>query len=72
MTDLPPSAKFVRYVLDREGPLRYNEIVNETGLPESTVKWALRQLKQTDSVVADPDSADLRADAYNIHPNADV
>lgn len=41
LDDLPPSALFVRYVLRHVGPLTTSEIVDETSMPEGTVRSAL-------------------------------
>ena len=40
--DLPPSAKFVAHVLQRDGPLTTGELRDETRLAESTLREATR------------------------------
>lgn len=57
LDDLPPSAKFVRYVLRRVGPMTTGEIAEETALSEYTVYEALDRLQEdTDGVGSDAGS----------------
>ncbi|MDZ7688550.1 MAG: helix-turn-helix domain-containing protein [Halobacteriales archaeon] len=42
--DLPPSAKLVLKVLEVEGAHDRNELVECTGLPESTARYAAERL----------------------------
>jgi transcriptional antiterminator len=44
--DLPPSAKFVAHVLQKDGPLRLSELRETTGLSERTVHNALDTLEE--------------------------
>lgn len=69
---LPPSCRFVLDTLADEQPLTLQELVDETGMPRSTVKWAVRRLKNHRKVTADTDPTDLRRDQYKIHPDTDV
>jgi len=69
---LPPSCRFILDTLADEQPLTLRELVDETGMPRSTVKWAVRRLKNRRKVTADTDPTDLRRDQYKIHPDTDV
>lgn len=44
------SCKLVFKILQEEGELTYSEIVDETTLPESTVRWRLDRLQKFDVV----------------------
>jgi len=48
--DLPPSAKFVLYILYRKGKLNRKDIRKESLLPKRTVGFALRTLLDKDLV----------------------
>jgi len=50
LQSLTPSAKFVLYVLDREGPLTRQALIETTRLPESTLDDALDTLDTRDLV----------------------
>lgn len=54
LRDLPPSCKFVYYVLDEQGPLTRAELEAETRLPRDTVLYALRQLRGAGFVTRHP------------------
>jgi DNA-binding MarR family transcriptional regulator len=43
--DLPPSAKYVHHVVDEDGPITRQALLEETWLAESTVDDALRTLE---------------------------
>ena len=58
--DLSPAALYVRYVLERQGPRRFDEVVAETELPERTVSRALSRLRADDDVVSWPRLNDAR------------
>lgn len=58
--DLPPSAKYVLDVVERKGPIRRQELLNETDLPERTVDRALDRLHTGDYIVKTRESGDLR------------
>lgn len=45
LDDLPPSCRYVLNVLEREGKLTRQELLEETSLPESTLDDALRTLE---------------------------
>lgn len=46
VADLPPSAKLVYFVLDREGPLTRGELVEESLLPSRTARSAMDELEE--------------------------
>lgn len=57
---LPPSAKFVLDVVERQAPITRQELLAETTLPESTLDRALRSLKNDDYVTVTRENRDLR------------
>lgn len=57
---LPPSAKYVYEVLDRDGPLSRRDLQERTQLPERTVDRALDRLRNGDFIYTTRDSEDLR------------
>lgn len=59
-----PGPKYVYKVLDYEGPLTYGEIIEETGLPESTVKRAVRRLRERGLIESETVYDDLRKKRY--------
>jgi len=69
--DLPPSAKFVAHVLDREGDLTVSELREETGLNEGTVRRALAALEETGAVEKDADPRDLRRRVCRYVPSSE-
>ena len=69
---LPPSAKYVAYVLKADGPLSRADLVDETELPEPTVKDALQTLLDRDRVAKTRDIGDLRKVQYEYHPEAEA
>jgi DNA-binding MarR family transcriptional regulator len=58
--DLPPSAKYVLNVVEREGPIRRQELLAETALPERTLDDALDRLNSRDFLSVTRDTRDLR------------
>ena len=44
--DVPPSARFVAFVLEDNGPLPTHEIVDETTLSKSTIHTAVNDLAE--------------------------
>ena len=65
LTDLPPSAKFILWVLDYQGPLTRRDIMAETGLSRPTVERSLAQLDESDLIETARDPADPRAQLYS-------
>ncbi|WP_324757055.1 helix-turn-helix domain-containing protein [Haloarcula montana] len=60
LDDLPPSAKYVYDVVDRDGPLSRQELQERTGLPETTLDDAVKTLENRDYLLRTRDSEDLR------------
>ena len=46
VADLPPSAKLVYFVLDCEGPLTRDELLEESLLPSRTARSAMDELEE--------------------------
>lgn len=66
LDDLPPSAKFVHYVLDADGPLTQQEITEETRLIGRTVRYALNRLADVGLIVDRPSTKDARQSLYDV------
>ncbi|QLG63098.1 helix-turn-helix domain-containing protein [Halorarum salinum] len=64
--DLPPSCKYVLDVLEREGELSRQKLLDRTGLPERTLDWALGTLNNRGYIFSAQDNEDLRVVLYNI------
>ncbi|MFX1538561.1 MAG: MarR family transcriptional regulator, partial [Promethearchaeota archaeon] len=63
---LPPSANFVFYVLERLGPLPRYKLLDETGLPDRTIGYALEILLKKGLVIRTNDKSDARLRIYQI------
>ena len=63
---LPPSAKFVHYVLRREDDLTQGDLVERTRLSTRTVRNALRKLEAADAVEERVCPRDARKRVYSI------
>lgn len=61
---LPPSARFVLKVLESRKYATFTEILEETGLPERTVKHALKRLREAGMVKVVPCITDARRRVY--------
>jgi NAD+ kinase len=66
LRDLPPSANFVFYVLDRLGPMPRYKLLNETRLPDRTLGFALEILLKKGLVSKTLDHKDARIRIYQI------
>jgi len=64
--NLPPSAKLIYKILSYEGSLTQKEIINNTFLPERTVRHALEILTKKNIIVKQPYLNDARQDVYSI------
>ena len=64
--DLPPSAKLVFKILSYEGDLTQKEIINATGLPERTVRYALELLLRKGLITQSPYLNDARQTVYGV------
>lgn len=64
LSDLSPSAKFVYWALDDESPRTQSDLVDETLLPERTLRDALSRLTDADLVVEERQILDARKKRY--------
>lgn len=64
---LPPSAKLVYKVLEYEGPLTYREILEKSGLPSRTVRYALKTLIDKRIIIKSSLERDARKSIYEIN-----
>lgn len=62
--DQRPSVKLVATALHQEGPLSRAELVDETGLGETTVKRALADLAEEEIIAQTRENRDLRKVQY--------
>lgn len=60
LADLPPSAKYVYDVLERDGPLKRSELKERTNLAERTLSRALKTLETGGYIVKTREPGDLR------------
>lgn len=63
---LPPSAKLIYKILAYEGALTQKELINNTFLPERTVRYALELLTKKNLIVRQPYLNDARQTVYSI------
>ena len=68
---LPPSAQYVYYVLDEEGPLSRQQLLEELKLNKRTLDRALDRLQINDHVEKKRDHSDLRRVIYRINRHND-
>jgi DNA-binding transcriptional ArsR family regulator len=66
LRELPPSAKLVAKVLEIEGSLAQGQLVEETLLPDRTVRYALNRLEDTDLVTSRYSFQDARKQVYSL------
>ncbi|SHG91568.1 helix-turn-helix transcriptional regulator [Halobaculum gomorrense] len=64
--DLPPSAKLVHFVLDRDGDLTQTGLVEETALSARTVRTALGRLEDAGLVTESICLRDARKRVYSL------
>ncbi|WP_049925359.1 MarR family transcriptional regulator [Halopiger goleimassiliensis] len=64
--DLPPSAQFVLWVLEDEGPLTQQELAEKITLPKRTVRYALTRLEDEGIVESQTYLKDARQSLYTI------
>jgi DNA-binding MarR family transcriptional regulator len=65
LMDLPPSAKLVFWVIDREGPVTQKRIAEETLLPKRTVRYALGRLTEINVITEERNLTDARQTLYS-------
>ena len=64
--DLPPSAKLVAFVLQHNGTLSKQELVEETLLSDRTVRLGVKKLQQVGAVKAEISVRDARKRLYEL------
>lgn len=64
LSELPPSAKLVFYVLKQQSPLTQKEICNEALLADRTVRYALKRLNENELIKAQISVSDARQQLY--------
>lgn len=62
--DLPPSAKLVAKVLQSAEPMSQGQLVEESLLPDRTVRYALNRLEECDLVESRHSFTDARKQVY--------
>ena len=67
LIDLPPSAKLVAKVLETDAPLTHAELVEESLLPDRTVRYALDRLETAGLVTSRTNYRDTRKQIYSIN-----
>lgn len=69
LRELPPGAKLVAKILDRDAPLTAQQLVTHTLLPDRTVRYALSQLAEAELVTSQITLQDARKRLYTLsHP----
>ena len=66
LISLPPSGKFILYLLKRLGPLNQKDIVKKTLLPKRTVVYSLKKLHEDNFIKKLTDNKDKRLRFYEI------
>lgn len=66
LISLPPSGKFILYLLKRKGPLSQRQIIKKSLLPKRTVVYSLKKLVEQDFVRKYTDGKDKRIRFYEI------
>lgn len=64
LLDLPPSAKLVFAVLDKEGPLTQKQITKKSRLAQRTVRYGVKRLKEIDVITEEMSFMDARQMIY--------
>lgn len=65
------STKLVFTVLDEEGPLTQQQIIDRTLLPPRTTRYAVSELKEAALIEEDLYIPDVRKTLYRSHPGRD-
>ncbi|MFX1597196.1 MAG: MarR family transcriptional regulator [Promethearchaeota archaeon] len=66
LISLPPSCKFILYLLKRNGPLTQENIMRRSLLPKRTVVYSLRKLYDLNFIRKYGDKRDKRIRFYEI------
>ncbi|WP_225333408.1 helix-turn-helix domain-containing protein [Halomicrobium urmianum] len=64
LRELPPSAKLVAKVLESDAPLSQSQLVDQSLLPDRTVRYALNRLEESDLVDSRYSFTDARKQVY--------
>jgi DNA-binding MarR family transcriptional regulator len=64
LRELPPSAKLVAKVLETDAPLSQGQLVEESLLPDRTVRYALNRLEKSGLVDSRHSFRDARKQVY--------
>ena len=64
LRELPPSAKLVAKVLETDSPLSQGRLVEESLLPDRTVRYALNRLEEAGLVASRYSFHDARKQVY--------
>ena len=64
LRELPPSAKLVAKVLEREAPLSQGQLAEDSLLPDRTVRYALNRLEEVGLVDSRYSFRDARKRVY--------
>lgn len=68
LRELPPSAKLVAKVLETDAPLSQGQLVEESLLPDRTVRYALNRLEESGLVESRYSFRDARKQVYFLEP----
>ena len=66
LISLPPSSKFILYLLKRKGPLSQRQVIKQSLLPKRTVVYSLKKLSEQKFVRKYADGKDKRIRFYEI------
>jgi len=66
LISLPPSSKFILYLLKRKGALSQRQIIKKSLLPKRTVVYSLKKLAEQDFIRKYSDGKDKRIRFYEI------
>jgi len=66
LISLPPSSKFILYLLKRSGALSQRQIIKKSLLPKRTVVYSLKKLAEQNFIQKYADGKDKRVRFYEI------
>lgn len=66
LISLPPSSKFILYLLKRNGPLTQKDIIRSSLLPKRTVVFSIKKLYEENFIRKFGDTRDKRIRFYEI------
>ena len=69
---LAPSTRLIIRLLEKNGWMTPKEIVDKTNLPPRTVKYAIKQLKDSQIVEEKPNWDDLRSKLLRLNPEVGI